>query len=64
MSAEVMGTLQAESPLAYLLDLGGGEEHWIPKSQATLLSGDPEKGRGEELVMEIPDWLARKLGVE
>lgn len=64
MGVEVMGVLQAESPKAYLLDLGDGEEHWIPKSQAEVLSGDPEKGRGEELVLEVPDWLARKLGVE
>lgn len=60
---EVMGVLEAETPKAYLLDTGD-DKHWLPKSQVTLVSGDPAKGKGEELVVSIPEWLAREKGLD
>jgi len=59
---EVMGVLKAATGKAMLLDTGDGE-HWIPRSQATIVSGDDNKV-GDELVIEIPEWLAIEKGLD
>lgn len=61
---EVMGVLRAVTGKAYLLDCGDGEEHWLPLSQLTVISGNPAKGKGEELVVTIPGWLAHEKGLD
>lgn len=38
-----------ETDRAYLIDFGGGDKHWLPKSQVTLVENKKE--------VDIPDWL-------
>ncbi len=44
---EVEGVVKAVTKLAVLIDCGGDEEVWIPRSQ----------------ILEIPEWLAEEKGL-
>lgn len=48
-----------ERPKSYLLDFGGGNEQWIPKSEIT------DKGEEKDGTqwLEIPEWLAYEKGL-
>lgn len=47
-----------------LLFMYEGEEIWTAKSQLTDWDDDIEYQKGEEITIEIPSWLATKLGVD
>lgn len=36
-----------------------GDEHWLPRSQVIF---DAEAKVGDEIVVEVEDWLARERG--
>ncbi len=47
---------------AVLVDNGTEDGAWIPLSQIEIIEGEIEKG--EEIVIEIPIWLAIEKGLE
>ena len=54
-TVELDAELQHETDEAWLLDFGGNEPVWIPKSQGSF---DPDEGTAE-----VPEWLAYKEGL-
>lgn len=58
----VSGMVETKTFNAVLL-VAGGQKVWIPKSQIFGPSGnDPEIG--EEVELDIPEWLAIEKGLE
>jgi len=52
---DIAVTLHAETEKAWLIDHGGLEKVWIPKSQ-----GELEKNKdGKTYCLTIPEWLAQ-----
>lgn len=47
-------TMEHDTPKAYLLDCGGKEPQWFPKSQTT------DNGDGS---WTVPEWLAKEKGI-
>lgn len=53
------GTIKHETEKALLIDHGGKEPVWIPKSQIK-----DEKRKGNEISFSLPTWLAIEKGME
>ncbi|MCP4761047.1 MAG: hypothetical protein GY870_04645 [archaeon] len=52
----------ASTEKAVLVDNGTEDGVWIPLSQIEVLDGEIEKG--EEIVIEMKEWLAIEKGLE
>lgn len=55
-------TLEIESPLSWRVDFGAGDSTWIPKSQIQDYS-EVEYEAGDDIEIEIPEWLALERGM-
>ncbi len=54
--------IKHETPDALLVDHGMGEDTWVPKSQ--VLDYSEETYRiGDNIEIELPEWLALKKGM-
>lgn len=51
-----------DSRLAILVDHGTDDDAWIPRSQIIDQTEDPFQ-EGDELEIEIPEWLAIEKGM-
>ncbi len=54
--------LEVETDLAWRVDFGGDESKWIPKSQILDYS-EPKYKSGDEIEIELPEWLALEKGL-
>lgn len=55
-------TMIAETPLAWLMDLGDGVQEWLPKSRCTFKEGIRRLGMVTGVIL-IPEWLVRRKGL-
>ncbi len=55
----VSGTLRRETDRAILLEVDV-DEHWLPKSQ---IDWTEDAEPGEEIDVEVPEWLADERGL-
>jgi hypothetical protein len=53
---DIACVIRHETPRAWLIDAGGKEAVWIPKSQAEI---DEDRGT----IIAMPYWLAREKGL-
>ncbi len=51
-----------ETDLAWHVDFGGDNPIWVPKSQITDYS-ENEYEIGDDIEIELPEWLALKKGM-
>lgn len=56
---EIAVIVKGETAAAYLVDFGGKEEVWVPKSQIS----DECEEKGKLVSIFIPEWLALKKGM-
>jgi hypothetical protein len=68
-TTELQGTVRAIGKDAFLLELTAvdrnvwdeGEEVWVPYSEVQKCDVNvAELSRGDEIIVEIPEWLAKK----
>ena len=57
---EIIGTVKAITDAAILVD-DGDNDIWLPLSQIKIDKGEYMKG--DDLVIEIPEWLAFEKGL-
>ncbi len=55
----IEGTIRHQTAAAVLVDVGGDEPVWIPKSQILEMEETP----GGLFEFEIPEWVAIKKGL-
>ncbi len=58
---EVEAEIKRQTEKAYLIDHGGDEEVWLPKSQVSHSAPDSE--RSNLRVFLVPEWLAIDKGL-
>ena len=56
---ELLLEIKAETGKALLVS-DGGQNVWLPKSQIEYTE---QGGKGDEIVFEIPEWLALEKGL-
>ena len=58
---EVEAEIKRQTEKAYLVDHGGDEEVWLPKSQVSHRAPDSDKSSLRVFV--VPEWLAIEKGL-
>ena len=54
--------LEIETDQAWRVDFGGDDSEWVPKSQIIDYS-ELDYGVGDDIEIELPEWLANEKGM-